>query len=72
MIRNCDTRGGRRYHPAPAHGVVVGVGSFSGFDPVDSPVAGQSPGAEHHGEVEAVDHAVVVEVGGAGGRAVVA
>ena len=64
--------GERRHHPARAHGVVANWFRFAGFDAVDSPVAGQSPGAEHDGEVLAVDHAVTVEVGGAGGRAVVA
>ena len=66
------TPGGRRHHPARAHGVVVKWFRFGGFDAVGSTVAGQSPGAEHDGEVLAVDHAVAVEVGGAGGRAVVA
>ena len=70
MRRDCP----RGLKTTPPRACARGGGRFrfAVFDAACSLVAGKSPGREHRREILAVDGPVTVEVGGAGGRAVVA
>ena len=69
--RDCP-RGALKTTPPRAFARGGGWFRFAVFDAAGSLVAGKSPGGEHRREILAVDGPVTVEVGGAGGRAVVA